>query len=156
MKLDRELFQNTTLTKFNEYTITLRNNNEPARTLLYDGASIHCGKTYKWLEDRNLPHLKSWSKRRKLDVDPSKFYTTYSCDFNPSEFIIYLVKEGGFQRIKDIPYPTREQMVTALRQSWEAIPMTTIKRSIKKGWRKRLKQCIESNGDFGDVSFNYN
>lgn len=153
-KLDRDLFCNVVLERFREYDNELRMAGQLQRTLLYDGASIHTGKTYRWLEQRNLPHLKSWSKRTRLDVDPTKRYTTYSGDFNPSEFIIYLTKENALKRVKNIAYPTRQQMVTALRESFNEIPQSVVKRAIKHGWRRRLRECIANEGDFGNVSFN--
>ena len=95
VKLDRELFIDKVMKRFETYTEELNQAQETARTLLMDGATIHTGKTYKWLEERNLKHLKSWSKRRQLDVDAKLFHTSYSADLNPVEFIIYLCKNGA-------------------------------------------------------------
>ena len=86
-------------------------------------------------------------------MDPTKFYTPYSPDFNPSEFIIYTVKENAFKKLQNKKYPTRQEVINAITEAWNEIPLSLIKKSIKYGWRKRLKQCIKNNGDFGNISF---
>ena len=152
-KLDRPLFTDTVLTDLKEEIDRLRAEHQTVKKLLFDGASIHTGATYRWLEDNNIPHLKSWSKKRRLDVNPSDFYSTYSPDFNPAEFFIYLIKENAFKILSNIQYPTRQQVINAITQAYNEVPMRTVKKMVKKGWRKRLKQCIANNGDVGSLAF---
>lgn len=154
-KLDYDLFKDTVLTKIKEYEDQLIAQNLPQRKLLYDGASIHTGKSYKWLDENNIPHLKSWSKKRRNDVDPSNYYTPYSADFNPAEFMVYTVKEKAQQKLRNIAYPTREQVVEKLTEAWNEVPMALIKKNFKHGWRKRLRECIKADGDFGSIARGY-
>lgn len=46
-------------------------------------------------------------------------------------------------------------MLEAIRKSFNEIPMDTIKKTIKVGWRKRLKECIKMDGDQGPMSLGY-
>ena len=67
-----------------------------------------------------------------------------SCDLSPLDYSIWSAMDRGVYRGRDRFY-SREDLVSAIREAWDNLPMTTIKGAIRQ-WRRRLQEVVDADG----------